>query len=54
MFVVTEADAAAIRAVSQQRGEFAAAVELRQHIGSRMEGNPPVHTVIVSSRQGFS
>ena len=29
MFVVTEADAAAIRAVYQQRGEFAAA-ELRQ------------------------
>ncbi len=28
--VVTEADAAAIRAVYQQRGEFAAAVELRQ------------------------
>jgi hypothetical protein len=30
MFVVTEADAAAIRAVYQQRGEFAAAVELRR------------------------
>ena len=30
MFVVTEADAAAIRAVYQQRGEFAAAIELRQ------------------------
>jgi hypothetical protein len=30
MFVVTEADAAAIRAVFEQRGEFAAAVELRQ------------------------
>jgi hypothetical protein len=30
MFIVTEADAAAIRAVYQQRGEFAAAVELRQ------------------------
>ena len=30
MFVVTEADAAAIRAVYQQRGEFAAASELRQ------------------------
>jgi hypothetical protein len=28
MFVVTEADAAAIRAVYQQRGEFPAAVEL--------------------------
>jgi hypothetical protein len=30
MFVVSEADAAAIRAVYQQRGEFAAAIELRQ------------------------
>jgi hypothetical protein len=30
MFVVTEADAAAIRAVYERRGEFAAAVELRQ------------------------
>ena len=30
MFVVTEADEAAIRAVYQQRGEFAAAIELRQ------------------------
>ena len=30
MFVVSEAEAAAIRAVYQQRGEFAAAVELRQ------------------------
>jgi hypothetical protein len=30
MFVVTEADAAAIRAAFEQRGEFAAAVELRQ------------------------
>jgi hypothetical protein len=30
MFVVTEADTAAIRAVYQQRGEFAAAVELRR------------------------
>jgi hypothetical protein len=30
MFVVTEADAAAIRAVYEQRGEFAAAVELRR------------------------
>jgi hypothetical protein len=29
MFVVTEADAAAIRAVYEQRGEFAAAIELR-------------------------
>ena len=30
MFVVTEADEAAIRAVYEQRGEFAAAIELRQ------------------------
>jgi hypothetical protein len=30
MFVVTDADAAAIRAVYEQRGEFAAAVELRR------------------------
>jgi hypothetical protein len=30
MFVVTEVDAAAIRAVYQQRGEFSAAVELRR------------------------
>ena len=30
MFVVTKADAAAIRAVYQQRGEFSAAVELRR------------------------
>jgi hypothetical protein len=30
MFVVTEAEAAAIRAIFEQRGEFAAAVELRR------------------------
>jgi hypothetical protein len=30
MFVVTEADAAAIRVVFEQHGEFAAAVELRR------------------------
>jgi len=30
MFVVTEADAAAIRAVYEQCGEFAVAVELRR------------------------
>jgi hypothetical protein len=30
MFIVTEADAAAIRAVYEQRREFAAAIELRQ------------------------
>ncbi len=30
MFVVTEAEAAAIRTAFEQRGEFAAAVELRR------------------------
>ena len=30
MFVVSEAEAAAIRAVYEQRGEFAAAMELRR------------------------
>ena len=30
MFVVTEEDEAAIRAIYEQRGEFAAALELRQ------------------------
>jgi hypothetical protein len=30
MFVITEAEAAAIRATYEQRGEFLAAVELRQ------------------------
>ena len=30
MFVVTEADAAAIRAVFRESGEFAAAIELRR------------------------
>jgi hypothetical protein len=30
MFVVSEADAAAIRTAFEQRGEFAAAVELRR------------------------
>jgi hypothetical protein len=34
MFVVTEAEAAAIRAVFAQRGEFAAAVELRRRFPS--------------------
>ena len=33
MFVVTEEDEAAIRAVYEQRGEFAAAVELRRRNG---------------------
>jgi hypothetical protein len=30
MFVVSEGEAAAIRAVFEQRGEFAAAIELRR------------------------
>jgi hypothetical protein len=30
MFVVTEADAAAIRTIFQQRGELSAAIELRR------------------------
>ena len=30
MFVVTEAEAAAIRAAFEQRGEFSAAIELRR------------------------
>jgi hypothetical protein len=30
MFAISEADAAAIRATYEQRGEFSAAVELRQ------------------------
>ena len=34
MFVVTEADATAIRTVFEQRGEFAAAVELRRRFPS--------------------
>ena len=33
MFAVTEEDEAAIRAVYEQRGEFAAAVELRRNGG---------------------
>jgi hypothetical protein len=33
MFVITEAQAAAIRTVYEQRGEFSAAVELRQLFG---------------------
>jgi hypothetical protein len=31
MFAITEAEAAAIRAVYEQRGELAAAVEVRRH-----------------------
>ena len=32
MFVVTEAEAAAIRAVYEQRGELSAAIELRRRL----------------------
>ena len=39
MFVVTEEDEAAIRAVYEQRGEFAAAVELRQRFPMRRHGS---------------
>ena len=48
MFVVTEADAAAIRAVYQQRGEFAAAVELRRRfpgIGDTEQARECVRTI---------
>jgi hypothetical protein len=31
MFVISEAEAAAIRAAFEERGEFAAAIELRRH-----------------------
>ena len=45
MFVVTDADAAAIRAVFQQRGEFAAAIELRRRFPAspttRRRGSAP-------------
>jgi hypothetical protein len=37
MFVVTEADAAAIRAVYKQRGEFSAAIELRRRFPSNSD-----------------
>ena len=46
MFVVTEADAAAIRAVYQQRGEFAAAIELlRRFHGITDNVLPPPYRV---------
>ena len=45
MFVVTEEDDVAIRAVYEQRGEFAAAIELRQRFPAspttRRHGNAP-------------
>ncbi len=48
MFVVTEADAAAIRAVYQQRGEFSAAVELRRRfsgITDNAQARECAHTI---------
>jgi hypothetical protein len=46
MFVVSDADAAAIRAAYEQRGEFAAAVELRRRFpgitdNARRHGSAP-------------
>ncbi len=46
MFIVTEADAAAIRAAYEQEGEFAAAIELRRRFrvdsgGHLAEGDDP-------------
>jgi hypothetical protein len=40
MFVVTEEDEAAIRAVYQQRGEFAAVVELRRRFPGSLASPP--------------
>jgi hypothetical protein len=34
MFIVTEADAAAIRAIFEQEGELSAAIELRRRMGT--------------------
>ena len=48
MFVVTEADAVAIRAAFEQRGEFAAAVELRRRfpgIGDNAQARECVRTI---------
>jgi hypothetical protein len=42
MFVVTEEDEAAIRAVYEQRGEFAAAIELRRRFPG-VTDNPQAH-----------
>jgi hypothetical protein len=49
MFVVTEADAAAIRAVFEQRGEFPVAIELRRRFPgilavARLPAGLPEHT----------
>jgi hypothetical protein len=41
MFVVTETEAAAIRAIYQQRGEFAAAVELRRRFAGITDNSAP-------------
>ena len=48
MFVVTEDDAAAIRAVYEQRGEFAAAIELRRlfpGIADNAQARACAHTI---------
>ena len=48
MIAVTEADAAAIRAIYEQRGEFAAAVELRQRfpgIGDNAQARECARTI---------
>jgi hypothetical protein len=48
MFVVTEAEAAVIRAVFEQRGELAAAVELRRRfpgIGDNAQARECVRTI---------
>ena len=51
MFVVTEADAAAIRAVYEQRGEFAAAIELRRRFPG-ITDNAQARSVPGPSRAG--
>jgi hypothetical protein len=52
MFVVTEADAAAIRAVFQKRGEFSAAIELRRRFPAspitRRQWSAPASPVSIS------
>jgi hypothetical protein len=45
MFIITEADAAAIRAVYEQEGELSAAIELRRlfpGITDNAKARPPV------------
>ncbi|HSU07107.1 MAG TPA: hypothetical protein VLI93_16215, partial [Acetobacteraceae bacterium] len=49
MFVVTEAQAATIRTAYEQRGEFSAAVELRQlfpGITDNAQARECVHTIV--------